>query len=45
VGLDERVVRRERLELVRRRLELEAGQLRDLGRDLDVEALLRVKAL
>ena len=43
--LDERVVRRERFELVRRSLELDPGDVGNLSRNLDVEALLGVQAL
>lgn len=42
VSLDERIVRRERLKLVRCSLELETGELGDLGSDLHVETLLGV---
>lgn len=45
MGLHQRVVCGERLELVWCRLELETGQFRDFGGDLDVEALLGVQAL
>jgi hypothetical protein len=45
VRLDQCVVCCKRLELVRRRLELEASKLRDLGGNLDIEAPLGIQTL